>query len=253
MIDFGAGEPDFATPDAIKTAGARSDRRQLHQIHAVVWHRRAEAGDLPTGIVLDYGVEYAESEVIVTAGGKQALFNAALALFGRGDEVITHAPYWPTLTEQVKLADATPVLVRTHADDGFAIRADAILDAVTAADARHHHQLAVQPDGRAHLRGRARRDRRDRRGARASGSSSTSATRQLIYDAVAAQPAGRTGPEVPRSDGALRIGVEGVRDDRLALRLDDRTGAAHRRLRRDSEPRHVERLIDHAESGAGRR
>ena len=67
----------------------------------------------------------------MTAGGKQALYNAALALFGPGDEVITHAPCWPTLAEQVKLADATPVLVRTHAEDGFAVHADAILAAVT--------------------------------------------------------------------------------------------------------------------------
>jgi aspartate aminotransferase len=59
------------------------------------------------------------------------LFNAALVLFGPGDEVITHAPDWPTLTEQVKLAEATPVLARTHADDGFAIRAETILAAIT--------------------------------------------------------------------------------------------------------------------------
>ena len=57
----------------------------------------------------DYGVEYAESEVIVSAGGKQALFNTALALFGPGDEVIIHSPCWPTLPEQIKLAEATPV------------------------------------------------------------------------------------------------------------------------------------------------
>ena len=63
--------------------------------------------------------------MIVTAGGKQALFNTALALFGPGDEVITHAPGWPTLVEQIKLADATPVIVRTHAEDGFAMHADA--------------------------------------------------------------------------------------------------------------------------------
>jgi aspartate aminotransferase len=69
--------------------------------------------------------------VIVTAGGKQALYNAALSLFGRGDEVITHTPYWPTLTEQIKLADATPVLAPTHADDGFAIHAGAIVDRIT--------------------------------------------------------------------------------------------------------------------------
>ena len=59
--------------------------------------------------------------MIVTAGGKQALYNAALALFGAGDEVITHAPGWPTLVEQIKLADATPVIVQTHAEDGFAL------------------------------------------------------------------------------------------------------------------------------------
>jgi aspartate aminotransferase len=55
-----------------------------------------------------------------------------MALFGPGDEVITHAPYWPSLTEQVKLAGATPVVVRTSAEDGFAIRAEPILAAVNA-------------------------------------------------------------------------------------------------------------------------
>src|SRR5205807_223750 len=79
----------------------------------------------------DYGVEYTEAETLVTAGGKQALFNASLSLFAPGDEVITHAPYWPTLTEQIKLAGAAPVLVRTHAEDGFAIHARAMLDAIT--------------------------------------------------------------------------------------------------------------------------
>jgi aspartate aminotransferase len=79
----------------------------------------------------DYGVQYREDEVIVSAGGKQALFNTALSLFGPGDEVITHAPCWPTLAEQVRLADATPVLVRTTAEEGFAIRAEPILAAMT--------------------------------------------------------------------------------------------------------------------------
>src|SRR6185369_6109413 len=79
----------------------------------------------------DYGVRYQDSQVITSAGGKQALFNTALALFGPGDEVIVHAPFWPSLTEQVKLAEATPVIVQTKAEDGFAITARAILDAVT--------------------------------------------------------------------------------------------------------------------------
>ena len=64
-------------------------------------------------------------------GGKQALFNTALALFNPGDEVITHAPYWPTIPEQVKLVGAVPVIVPTRSEDGFAVHADAIISAIT--------------------------------------------------------------------------------------------------------------------------
>ena len=130
VIDFGAGEPDFATPEPVKAAAhAALDANFTRYTPA------AGIVELKQAIVeryrQDYGVEYRESEVIVTAGGKQALYNTALVLFGPGDEVITHAPYWPTLTEQIKLADATPILARTYAEDGFAIRAKTILDAVT--------------------------------------------------------------------------------------------------------------------------
>ena len=130
VIDFGAGEPDFPTPDAVKAAAhlaLNENFTKYTPTPGIAELKRAICDRYRA----DYGVEYSESEVIVSAGGKQALFNAALALFGPGDEVITHAPDWPTLTEQIKLAEATPVLVRTHADDGFAIHADAMLAAVT--------------------------------------------------------------------------------------------------------------------------
>jgi aspartate aminotransferase len=130
VIDFGAGEPDFPTPAAIKAAAHAALDQNFTRYTPV-----AGIADLKRAICdryhADYGVEYTEAQVIVTAGGKQALYNTALSLFGPGDEVITHAPCWPTLTEQVKLADATPVLARTHAEDGFAVHAQAILDAVT--------------------------------------------------------------------------------------------------------------------------
>jgi len=130
VIDFGAGEPDFPTPDAIKAAARAaldSNFTRYTPVAGIAELKRAICDRYRA----DYGVEYQESEVIVTAGGKQALYNTALSLFGAGDEVITHAPYWPTLTEQIKLAEATPVLARTHPEDGFAIRARTILDAVT--------------------------------------------------------------------------------------------------------------------------
>jgi aspartate aminotransferase len=131
VIDFGAGEPDFGTPDSINSAAHDAINAAFTKytpVAGIVELRRAVCERYR----IDYGVEYRENEVITSAGGKQALFNTALALFNPGDEVITHAPYWPTLSEQVKMAEATPVLVRTSAEDGFAIRAAPILNAVTA-------------------------------------------------------------------------------------------------------------------------
>ena len=130
VIDFGAGEPDFPTPNPVKVAAHDAldhDFTKYTPPSGIAELRRAVADRYRA----DYGVDYKDGEVIITAGGKQALYNTAMTLFGPGDEVITHAPYWPTLTEQIKMADAIPVLVRTHAEDGFAIHAQAILDAVT--------------------------------------------------------------------------------------------------------------------------
>ena len=130
VVDFGAGEPDFSTPPHISAAAhaaidanftkytTNSGTQELKQ--AVCDRYRA-----------DYGVEYTPAETIITAGGKQALYNAAMCLFGAGDEVITHLPGWPTLVEQIKLSDAMPVVVRTRADDGFQLDAEAVLAAMS--------------------------------------------------------------------------------------------------------------------------
>jgi aspartate aminotransferase len=130
VVDLGAGEPDFPTPKHIGEAAkaaidgnftkytTNSGTDELKK--AIVWRYKT-----------DYGVDYATNEVIVSAGGKQALYNAVMVLFGAGDEVITHMPGWPTLVEQIKLADATPVIVHTRAEDGFALLARTFLDALT--------------------------------------------------------------------------------------------------------------------------
>jgi aspartate aminotransferase len=129
VIDFGAGEPDFPTPAAINAAAHAAIDQNFTKYTPV-----PGTGELRRAICdryrLDYGVEYKEAEIITSAGGKQALLNTALALFNPGDEVITHAPYWPTLTEQVKLTDATPVIVHTSPENGFAIMSRPILDAI---------------------------------------------------------------------------------------------------------------------------
>jgi aspartate aminotransferase len=130
VVEFGAGEPDFPTPDHVKAAGhAAIDANFTKYTPAAGTSELKQA--IATRYKNMYGVDYKANEVIVTAGGKQALYNVALALFGAGDEVITHAPCWPTLIEQVRLADATPIIAQTSAENGFTLDAPTLLNAVT--------------------------------------------------------------------------------------------------------------------------
>ncbi len=130
IVDFGAGEPDFPTPPHISAAAHAAIDSNFTK-----YTTNSGTDDLRRAVCAryrtDYGVEYSPAEVIISAGGKQALFNAAMCLFGAGDEVITHMPGWPTLVEQIKLAEATPVVVRTHLEDGFRLRAESIVAAIT--------------------------------------------------------------------------------------------------------------------------
>lgn len=131
VVNLGPGEPDFSTPAHIKDAGKSAldqDFTKYTPNAGIPELREA----ICTRYAADYGVAFGPDNAIVSAGGKQALFNVAMALLEPGDDVITHAPGWPTIVDQVKLAEARPVVVRTHADDGFQVRADAVLDGLTA-------------------------------------------------------------------------------------------------------------------------
>ena len=130
VVDLGAGEPDFATPEHVKQAAHHAldaNFTKYTPTPGVMELREAVAHRYKA----DYGVDFKPEEVIITAGAKQALYNAAMALFDPGDEVITHAPDWPSIPDQIKLADAKPVIVRTHMEDGFTIHAQPIIDAIT--------------------------------------------------------------------------------------------------------------------------
>jgi aspartate aminotransferase len=131
VVDLGAGEPDFPTPAHITAAAHAALDGNFTKYTA-----NMGIADLREAVAAryreDYGVEYAADQIIMTAGGKQALYHAALALFGEGDEVITHAPGWPTLVEQIKLSGATPVIVRTSEQNGFVLTAETLLSGVTS-------------------------------------------------------------------------------------------------------------------------
>ncbi|MBU6244578.1 MAG: pyridoxal phosphate-dependent aminotransferase [Actinomycetales bacterium] len=119
VIGFGAGEPDFPTPPAIVAAAieACADPR---------WHRYTPAGGLPelkeaiaAKTARDSGYHVTAGQVLVTNGGKQALYNAFAALLDPGDEVILQAPYWTTYPESIRLAGGVPVEVMTDEASGY--------------------------------------------------------------------------------------------------------------------------------------
>jgi aspartate aminotransferase len=130
IVDLGVGEPETPTPDHVKRAAVDALTADFtrYTLGAGVVSLREAIG---RHYADRYGVHYDVDQIVVTSGGKQALFNVAMALFGPGDEVITHVPGWPSIPEQVKLAGATSVPVRTWPEDGFGLRADVLLDAVT--------------------------------------------------------------------------------------------------------------------------
>jgi aspartate aminotransferase len=130
VVDFSAGEPDFPTPEHVKAAGkAAIDANFTRYTAASGMPELRQA--ICSRYKQDYGIDVTPAEVLVTVGGKQALFNAALALFDPDDEVVTHAPYWPTIPEQVKLMGAVPVIVPTASENGFAVDPDSMIAAIS--------------------------------------------------------------------------------------------------------------------------
>lgn len=130
LISFGAGEPDFDTPDPIKEAAVRAlkaGKTKYTPVGGIPELKKAIIEKLKT----DNGLDYTPDEILVSAGGKHALYNACQALFEAGDEVIIPSPYWVSYPDQVLLNDATPVIVPTEEKNGFCIHPDLLEKAIT--------------------------------------------------------------------------------------------------------------------------
>lgn len=130
VIGFGAGEPDFDTPDHVKAAAKKAiDAGQTK--YTAVDGTPALKDAIVRKLKRDNGLDYDRSEIIVSNGGKHVLYNAAEALFEAGDEVIIPAPYWVSYPDQVILNDAKPVIVTATDKTGFHITADQLRAAIT--------------------------------------------------------------------------------------------------------------------------
>ena len=128
ICSFSAGEPDFDTPEHIKTAAKQAldaGKTKYGPAAGEPKLRSAIAQKLKTDNHLDYSAE----NVLVTNGGKHSLFNLMLALLDPGDEVIIPAPYWVSYPEMVKLAAGVPVIIHTDAKNNYKITPDQLRQA----------------------------------------------------------------------------------------------------------------------------
>lgn len=130
VCDFGAGEPDFDTPDNIKLAADKAMREGRTKYTAAGGIREINRAIIEL-YKRDFETEFQPDEVMVTAGGKQAIFNAAVTLLNPGDECLIPKPYWVTFPEVVVFAGAKPVLIDTEESD-FLLTLDQVESAITA-------------------------------------------------------------------------------------------------------------------------
>ncbi len=130
VISFGAGEPDFDTPDHIKEAARKGLDRGVSKYTDV-------AGTLPLRKAISaelsrvHHAQISPEEVLVSCGAKHSLYNLFQALLDPGDEVIIPAPYWVSYPDMVRLAGGHPVIIETQASDDFAVSPDVVAAAVT--------------------------------------------------------------------------------------------------------------------------
>jgi aspartate aminotransferase len=133
VVGFGAGEPDFPTPEYIVEAAVAACRDPR-------WHRYTPAGGLPelksaiaTKTLRDSGLTVDASQVLVTNGGKQALYNTFATLLDPGDEALLPAPYWTTYPESIRLAGGVPVQIDTDETSGYRVTIEQLEAALTPA------------------------------------------------------------------------------------------------------------------------
>ncbi|MBI4413607.1 MAG: pyridoxal phosphate-dependent aminotransferase [candidate division NC10 bacterium] len=130
VLNFGAGEPDFDTPEHIKAAAVQALKEGFTKYTAT-----GGIDELKEAVCVklkrDNGVEYRRENVIISCGAKHTLYNLCMVLFQGGDEVLLPAPYWVSYPEQIRMAGAVPVFIGTAEADGFRIRVEQLQAACT--------------------------------------------------------------------------------------------------------------------------
>lgn len=129
VVDFGAGEPDFDTPDNIKRAAEAAMRAGKTKYTSTGGTRELQQAIIDF-YASSFGASYERNQVMATSGGKQAIFNAVVSVINPGDEVLMAKPYWVTFPEIVVFARGVPVFIETE-ETGFVLSAEQVERAIT--------------------------------------------------------------------------------------------------------------------------
>ena len=130
IIGLSLGEPDFNIPDFIKEAAKKAIDENYSSYTAVDGYAELKEA-IAHKFKRDNGLSYAPSQIVVSTGAKQSLYNVAMAVLNPGDEVILPAPYWVSYRDIVKLAEGVPVEVSTTIEADFKMTADQLAQAIT--------------------------------------------------------------------------------------------------------------------------
>jgi aspartate aminotransferase len=130
LVDFGAGEPDFPTPDHIKQAAIRALEENFTKYTPAGGTRELKDA-LVYRHAQDFGSSYTAEECLATVGGKHAIFEAMMATLNDGDEVILPVPYWVSFLDIINYAGGRAVFLETNEAENFAVRADAVEKLIT--------------------------------------------------------------------------------------------------------------------------
>ncbi len=130
VISFGAGEPDFDTPENIKNAAIKAIQEGFTKYTPV-----GGIDELKDAIIQkfkrDNNLTYKRSEILISCGGKHSFYNLSQAILDQGDEVIIPAPYWVSYPPMVSLAQGTPIIIETKEEDGFKLKPQDLKKVIT--------------------------------------------------------------------------------------------------------------------------
>ena len=152
IISFGAGEPDFSTPEPIKRAGIRAiENGETH--YTPVGGTAALKDAIVAKLADENGLKYHPKQIVASCGAKHSFYNLAQVLWEEGDEVIIPAPYWVSYPEIVVLANAKPVFIDATVDSGFKISPEQLRAAITPQSRALILNSPSNPTGSAYTKG----------------------------------------------------------------------------------------------------